>query len=277
VVRRFFLATVLGLLALAARAQDPERAPFITTPDEVVERMLALAGTGPNDTVIDLGSGDGRIVLAAVRKHGARGLGIEIDPRLVALSRERAKAAGLAGRAEFVEGDVLRADLSRGTVITVYLLPSLLDRLQPRFLELRPGTRIVAHAFPMVGWRPDRSETMRIERRHEGQGHESTLRLWIVPAQARGRWQASAPQAGGEWRIAIHQNFQEIEVEGSAGGRTLQAREAKLEGEAISWHGTLTLAGRATPYRYRGRVQGDRIAGELQIDGAPALDLGFRR
>jgi len=275
---KYLLVAALGLLGLAARAQGPdERAPFITTPEEVVERMLALAGTRPGDTVIDLGSGDGRIVLAAARRPGVRGLGIEIDPKLVALSRERARGEGLAGRAEFVEGDVLHADLSRGTVITVYLLPSLLGRLQPRFLELRPGTRIVAHAFSMVGWRPDRSETMRIARRHEGQGDESTLHLWIVPAQARGRWQASAPQAGGEWRIAIRQNFQEIEVEGSAGGRPLEAREARLEGESISWRGRLAVAGRDLPYRYRGRVQGGRIAGELQIEGAATLRMDFGR
>src|SRR5256885_2975340 len=130
-------------LATAAHADENDwRVPFITTPGDVVERMLELAGTQSDDLVADLGSGDGRIVIAAARKYGARGLGIELDQKLVDESRENARKAGVADRVSFVQGDVLAADFSKASVVTVYLLPGLIGQLEPRFLsELKPGTR----------------------------------------------------------------------------------------------------------------------------------------
>jgi hypothetical protein len=205
--------------------------------------MLRMAGTGPQDFVVDLGSGDGRIVIAAAGRFGARALGIELDPRLVEKSRENARAAGVADKAAFQQGDVLVADISKASVVTVYLLPSLLYRLQARFIEeLKPGTRVVSHAFPLLSWKPDRAETMRITKRHEGQGDESTLFLWIVPAEVRGLWRGEGAQ------LRIHQNYQEIEIEG--------ASQASLQGRDITW-----LSGGE---RYRGRVEGERMSGEVQ-------------
>ena len=239
---RALLCLFLVALACAARAQDTEwRVPFISTPDEVVERMLALANTGRDDYVVDLGSGDGRIVITAARRFGARGLGIELDEALVRASRENARRAGVADRASFVQGDVLTADFSRASVVTVYLLPELIGRLQPRFLtDLMPGTRVVSHAFRMTGWRPDASQTLQVAGPHPGQGDESTLYLWIVPAAVRGVW------AGGGMRVRIEQNYQEIDVEG--------ATEATLRGADIAW--------RSPAGRFRGRVEGDRIIGD---------------
>jgi SAM-dependent methyltransferase len=244
-----------AVFALAARAQDPEiRAPFITTPEDVVERMLALAGTGPSDYVIDLGSGDGRIVIAAAKLHGARGLGVDIDAKLVALSRENAKRAGVASLAQFEERDALQTDLSRATVVTLYLLPFLIDQLQPRLLgELRPGSRIVSHSFAMKGWKPDRVENMQVRSPHAQQGDQSTLYLWIVPAQARGFWRS------GEWSLRVHQSFQEIEVEASAGGGPVTVTEAKLEGNAISFSGP--------DIAFRGQVGPKSIDGEITRAG----------
>jgi len=213
----------LALLALAfssalCAAEESLTVPFITTPDEVVHRMLALAQTRPSDLVADLGSGDGRIVIAAAQKFGARGLGIELDPGLVQRSRENAARAGVTDRVSFVQGDVLAADISAASVVTVYLLPDLMNRLQPRFLQrLQPGTRIVSHSFTMTGWRPDGRETMHVAGPHPGQGDESSLYLWIVPAEVRGVWQADAS------RIRIHQNFQDIELEGRLNGREITA------------------------------------------------------
>ena len=243
------------LLALAAHAQDPEvRAPFITTPEDVVERMLAVAGTSAADLVVDLGSGDGRIVIAAAKLYGARGLGLEIDAKLVEISRENARRAGVAGLAEFQERDVLLADLSRATVVTIYLLPSLIDRLQPKLLdELRPGARIVSHAFAMKGWKPDRVEKVRLRSPYLRQGDESTIFLWIVPAQARGFWR------GGEWSLRVQQNFQEIEIDATAGGRTVPVTEARLEGNAISFSGP--------GFSFRGQVGPNAIAGEMTRAG----------
>jgi len=231
--------------ALAAPAWADEldwRPPFITTPPQVVERMLEMAGTRPDDLVIDLGSGDGRIVIAAAQKFGARALGIELDRALVQKSRANAIGAKVAERATFVEGDVLAADISRATVVTVYLLPALMGKLQARFIgELAPGTRIVSHEFTMAGWLPDRSETVRLKARHSGQGDESRLHLWIVPAQVRGTWRGTGPEAG--MTLRIEQSYQRIEVEG--------ARAATLSGRDISWD------------NFKGRVEGNRIVGEL--------------
>jgi protein-L-isoaspartate O-methyltransferase len=245
-----FLPWLLLAFVVRGLAQDGERpTPFITTPEEVVERMLRLAGTRAEDLVMDLGSGDGRIVIMAAQKFGARGIGVELNERLVALSRENAQKAGVAARASFEQGDVLAANIARASVVTVYLLPELMGKLQPRFVdELAPGTRIVSHSFTMAGWVPDRREMMRIDRRHPGQGDESTLYLWIVPAEVRGLWQ------GDGMRARIEQNYQRIEVEG--------ATNARLTGRDIAWD-----SGQG---RFRGRVDGKRIVGELtQAGGAP--------
>ena len=235
---KIFVALILAVGAVAAKADENDwRVPFITTPGDVVERMLEMAGTRPGDLVADLGSGDGRIVIAAARKYGARGLGIELDAGLAAASRKNAAAAGVADRVTIVQGDVLTADFSQATVVTVYLLPNLIGKLEPRFLNgLKPGTRIVSHSFRMASWRPDRTETMRVTQPHPGQGDESTLYLWIVPADVRGIW------LGGGRRVRIEQNYQEIGVEGAA--------DARLVGRQISWG------------NFRGRVEGERILGE---------------
>jgi len=244
-----------ALLALAfssalCAAEESLTVPFITTPDEVVQRMLALAQTHPGDLVADLGSGDGRIVIAAAQKFGARGLGIELDPGLVQRSRENAARAGVADRVSFVQGDVLAADISAASVVTVYLLPDLMNRLQPRLLQrLQPGTRIVSHSFTMTGWRPDGRESMRVAGPHPGQGDESSLYLWIVPADVRGVWQADST------RIRIHQNFQDIELEGRLLGRELAASRATLRGRDIAWE--------ANGARFEGRLEGGLIEGEL--------------
>ena len=236
---KLFFAFILAWVVASAQANENEwRPPFITTPPEVVERMLEMAGTRADDLVVDLGSGDGRIVIAAASKYGARGLGIELDGALVRKSRQNAEAARVADRVRFVEGDVLTADISQATVVTVYLLPALMGQLQARFIdELAPGTRIVSHAFGMAGWAPDASKSVKLTQRHPGQGDESTLHLWIVPANVRGVWRAPGMQ------LRIEQNYQQIDVEG--------ATRARLSGREISWDG------------FKGRVEGNRIVGEL--------------
>jgi SAM-dependent methyltransferase len=253
-LRMFVLAA--SMLAGAAQAQETEwKPPFITTPEEVVGHMLRLAGAGPADLVADLGSGDGRIVIAAARDFGARGLGIELDARLVELSRANARQAGVEGRTRFVQGDVLTADFSGATVVTVYLLPGLLGQLQSRFVyELKPGTRVVSHSFGMAGWPPDRTESLRVAKPHPGQGDESRIFLWVVPADARGTWEAPG------WRLRIDQNYQRIDVEGAA--------RASLSGRDIAWE--------KDGASFRGTLEGDRMAGTLTRQGR-AEPLVLRR
>ena len=242
---RALAALALACAAFAASANEFEtKPPFITTPQEVVEHMLRMAGTGPGDLVIDLGSGDGRIPIAAAQKFGARGLGIELDGSLVAKSRQNAAQAGVADKVDLTQGDVLVTDISRATVVTVYLLPGLMGKLQSRFIaELQPGTRIVSHEFTMAGWLPDRSETVKLSAPHRGQGDLSRLHLWIVPADVRGTWRGAGQP------LRIEQSYQRIEVEG--------ARNATISGREVRWDG------------FRGRVEGNRIVGELA--GRPVL------
>jgi len=166
------------------------------------------------------------------------------------------RRAGVGERVRFVQGDVLTADFSTASVVTVYLLPQLIGDLQPRFLAtLKPGTRIVSHAFRMAGWRPDASETLRLSEPHPGQGDESMLYLWIVPADVRGIW------AGDGVRVRIEQNYQDVEIEGASG--------AMLNGPDISWQ--------SPRGGFRGRVQGARMVGEWTADDGDSRALTLRR
>ena len=168
--RLLFLFTLAGSLFLpSALARD---VPFVPTPAKVVDRMLEIAQVGPNDVVYDLGSGDGRIVIAAAKKHGARGVGIDIDPERIREARDNARSAGVSDRVQFREGDLFTADISEATVVTLYLLPRINLELRPKVLsELKPGTRIVSHGFDMGDWLPAATRTV----------GSSTVYYWIVP------------------------------------------------------------------------------------------------
>lgn len=267
---------LLSLLPASARAQDDDgrKAPFITTPANVVDRMLALAGTTPADFVVDLGSGDGRIVIAAA-KLGARAEGIELDPQLVVKSRDAARAAGVDARATFRTGDVFIDDYSSASVVTAYLLPWMLVKLEPTFLDkLRPDTRIVTHAFKFPGWQPDRTESVVVTAPDPKAGVRTTLFLWIVPAKARGEWRAASP--GGDWRLRIQQNYQQIDVDAEAGGRKLAIASARMDGSRIAFSGTRGPGG--AKFEFTGRVSGNGMAGELRSDGnAAPMPLNFTR
>jgi hypothetical protein len=223
--------------------------------------MLALAGTGPGDFVIDLGSGDGRIVIHAASAHGARGLGVDLDPKLVALAAENAARAGVADRVRFEVRDALRTELAGASVVTLYLLPFLLERLQPRLLaDLEPGSRIVTHAFPLASWPHDRTETVRLPQRHEGQGDSSRIFLYVVPAQVRGEWRS--PDG---WRLRVHQNYQKIEVEAMRDGRPIVVADARLDGRRLRFSGPAVA--------FDGQMSGDRIRGKF----ASGMPLEFER
>ena len=154
------IAAALLSAAVLAADQQPKRTPdihFVPTPDDVVEAMLRLAEVDKNDVVYDLGSGDGRIPIMAARRFGARGVGIDLDPKLVAQATRNAQEAGVGDRVRFIEGDIFEADISPASVVTLYLLTSINERLRPKLLkDLRSGTRIVSHQFRMGDWQPDR-------------------------------------------------------------------------------------------------------------------------
>ena len=176
--------------------------PFVVTPDNVTLAMLELAQVGPQDFVLDLGSGDGRIVILAARRFGARGLGVEIVPDLVERSRRNAAKAGVAERAKFAEQDLFKTDLSVATVITMYLLQEVNLQLRPALLALQPGTRIVSHDWDMGDWQPDRSVTVDAPDKPVGRDKRSRLHLWVVPARVDGAWCGTGPNHGARLRLA---------------------------------------------------------------------------
>ena len=213
--------------ALSLPARAVEEVPFITTPDNVTLAMLEMARVGPKDFVIDLGSGDGRIVIVAAQRFGARGLGVEIVPDLVKLSREHARSAGVADRAQFLEQDLFTTDFSRATVVTMYLLPDVNLELRPKILALAPGTRIVSHDWDMAEWAPDRTVTIPVPDKKIGLEKSSKVHLWIVPARINGGWCGAGKSRG--ITLDVEQKFQQAHAT-LMRGAVRQEFDARLEG-----------------------------------------------
>ncbi len=212
------------------------------TPDVAIARMLALAGVQAGDLVVDLGAGDGRVAIAAARDAGARALGIEFNPALVAVARCLARVDGVDGRVTFVEGDVFTTDFSGATVVMTYLLPEMNLCLRPRLLAMPPGTRIAAHRFAMADWPPDTVE----------QAGTHSVFLWTVPARVEATWTLQAT-TGERWRIRLRQSFQQVEGD-VVGARpvALPLRDVVLRGPELRftlpasspWAATRTFVGR---------------------------------
>jgi SAM-dependent methyltransferase len=271
---RFFLSLLLACASQAACAQawawDDGTVPFVVTPDEIVERMLRMAEVKAGDTLIDLGSGDGRIVIAAARR-GAQGLGVDIDPSLVKLATENAKQAGVARLARFETRDIFDTDLSGASVVAFYLLPEVNAKLLPRLLALKPGTRIVSHDGGIGDWPADERLEMRAPEKAVGVGGVSRVELWIVPARAEGRWVAQVPQHGGRWRFDIEQRFQELDINVFAEGHDLLVRASRLRGTEIKLAVTGLVGGHAWNHLFEGQIEGGRIQGRVRVsDGNQA-------
>ena len=201
------IALIVGLaLNVNAHAQTSDEVPFITSPDNVTLEMLNAAGVKRGDHVIDLGSGDGRIVILAAKRFDATGLGVEIDPRLVELSKANAQSAGVADKVEFRIQDLFKTDLSAASVITMYLLPDFNLKLRPSLLALKPGTRIVSHDWDMGDWNPDRTTMVQVPNKSVGLEKSSKVHVWTVPAQVDGLWCAAGLLKGAS--IRLQQKYQ---------------------------------------------------------------------
>jgi SAM-dependent methyltransferase len=225
---------------------------WVPTPQGLVERMLDMAKLTAKDIHYDLGSGDGRTVIAAARR-GAQAYGVEYNADMVALSRRLAAKESFTGKATFIHGDIFKTDFSKATVLTLYLLPSLNVKLRPTILKMKPGTRVVSHAFDMEDWQADQTDTVDGSRAY----------LWIVPAQVAGTWRWSAGGAGArEGQMTLKQQYQRLE--GSLADRAAQLRDLKLEGDHLSF----TVVESASVHRdYAGRVNGDAIEGTVKHSG----------
>jgi hypothetical protein len=251
--------------ALPATAQDDNFTPFVISGDEVVHRMLRMADVGPDDFLIDLGSGDGRIPIAAAKRYGTRGLGVDLDPPLVELARRNAQAEGVANKVAFEVKDLFETDLSKATVVAFYLLPNVAMELRPKLLkELKPGTRIVAHDYDLGDWPPDEWTSIRVPDKPVAPVGISQVFLWVVPAKAAGRWTSDV----GKDRIAIDidQRFQLIKATISSTGNSQPppvVRAAALRGNEIRLVVAGTLGGNDGVHRFDGRISGERIEGEI--------------
>jgi SAM-dependent methyltransferase len=255
------LAACLALAVADGYAYDIGYDPYVPTPHSIVEQMLALAEVGPNDLVVDLGSGDGRIVVAAAKQFGARALGVEIDRDLIAEAQEKARKAGVAGRTRFVARDFHEADLREATVLTLYLLPETNRKLLPKILaEMRPGARVVAHRFAVGDWPPDMQIVVDATEDWSSTSATRWVYLWYVPAPVGGEWEVVRDGGGAPFRLVFSQAYQRISGSAAGGGTPVALDLAVLRGGDIRFivPGNGPFAG-----DYAGRVDGDTMSGDL--------------
>lgn len=258
------------LFVSAASAQswawDDGTTPYVQSPYDVVDRMLRLAEPKPGEFLIDLGSGDGRIVIEAAKKYGARGLGVDIEPRLVQLARDNARAAGVEHLAKFEPHDFFELDFSKADIVSAYLLPEVNLKLRPKLLAMKPGTRIVTHDYDMGDWPFDEMVEIPLAEKLVGPLGRSKVYLFVVPADVRGTWQSRIPEHGGLWEFkVVDQRYQQIEVEARAGVSEQVVRGQRLRGTEIRLLLTGVVGGKPATQAFVGTVAGERIEGRVTI------------
>jgi SAM-dependent methyltransferase len=262
-----FTACALASTAVAQTwAWDDGSVPFVVSPPEVVDRMLRLAEPRQGERLVDLGSGDGRIVIEAAKRYGARGLGVDIDPALVARARDNARLAGVADLAQFEVRDFFETDLRGVSVVTMYLLPEVNQKLMPRLLQdLKPGARIVSHDYDMGGWRPDETIELTVAEKMVGPMGRSRVHLWLVPADARGTWRSEVKEHGGWWEFRVDQVYQQLEVAARVSGVEAAIRGTRLRGDEVKVVASAKVDGKPWNHLFRGTLKDDRIEGELLV------------
>ena len=257
------LAALCWFAASAAvQAQELAKLPYVPTPQIVVDEMLKMAGVNAKDFVVDLGSGDGRMIITATQKFNANGLGVDIDPKLVELANRNARNEAVGDRAKFIEQDMFKADISKATVITLYVLPDFMEKLRPKLLrELKPGTRIVAHDYYMSEWYPDRHAELNVPEKKAANGTEKAyLYLWTVPAVIQGDWRMNWDFGDGKPQLivlAFNQRYQIVNASAASREGEMKIANTTLKGDDIDFFLTVGAAN----YRFTGKVQGDRMSG----------------
>jgi hypothetical protein len=263
----FGFALLLSCLAVTpGRTQDYGDTPYVQTPQNVVDRMLEVAKVNSKDYVIDLGSGDGRMVITAAQRYGARGFGVDLDRRLVTLSNRNAAKAGVASRAVFYERDIYETDLSPASVVTIYLLPEVNLMMRPKLLSmLKPGSRVVSHDYDMGEWPPDLTFTMDAPGKPVGRDQKSKVFYWVVPARAAGKWRWRVAEGGAQrdYELALNQNFQKIDGSITFDGRSVPIEDAKLVGDLVTFSAKVDAAGGARQ-EFSGRIVNHAIEGNIR-------------
>jgi len=257
-----FSLSLAGLMLTGCRMPGVPFVRYVPTPDDVVLEMLELARVNPDDVVYDLGCGDGRFVITAAKKYGARGVGIDIDPERIKDSRRNARLAGVQDRVKFIEGDLFETDFREATVVALYLLPDLNLQLRPALLkDLKPGTRVVSHEFDMHDWMPDKM----------GKWGRNRYYYWVVPADASGKWTWTLSSAKGaeQFVLELTQKFQDIDGKIMTPVSTVAPLEAYLIGKEIGFVLRYRPEGKPVEMRFKGKVEGNTLNGFVEVDTGP--------
>ncbi|OGA54568.1 MAG: hypothetical protein A3F74_22235 [Betaproteobacteria bacterium RIFCSPLOWO2_12_FULL_62_58] len=257
-----------AVFPVAARAQEGRGdVIYVPTPQVVVDEMLKMAKVGPSDYVIDLGSGDGRIVITAAKKFGARGFGVDLDTYLLKEARTSAKKEGVADRAQFFERNLFETDLSPATVITSYLLPEMNQKLRPKLLALKPGTRVVTHDYDLGEWLPDEQKTLIVPEKTVGDPGKSYIFFYIVPATIAGQWESLIPVGGRGviYEFDFDQGFQQVSGDVRVDGKEARLPLFKVRGDQVSFEVDVAQGAGLVKHRFQGRIQRDAIEGTATI------------
>lgn len=261
------LLLALVTVSTTVTAQDFGDTPYVQTPQNVVDAMLETAKVTNKDYVIDLGSGDGRMIITAAKKRGARGFGVDLDKRLVKLANDNARKAGVADRAKFYARDLFETDLSPASVITIYLLPEVNLMARSKLLALAPGTRIVSHDYGIGDWLPDLEYEMDAPGKPVGRSQKSKVLYWVVPDIVAGRWLWNLNSGGKSQQVELDlkQNYQKLEATAKLDGRAVPVEQAKLTGRMIEVTLQLPERGRVT---FSGRRINQAFEGEMHAAGS---------
>jgi SAM-dependent methyltransferase len=256
--------------------------PYVPTPLEVVDAMLKMAKVTRNDYLIDLGSGDGRIVINAAKKYGARGFGVDLNPVRVDDANANARQAGVTDKVSFYRRDLFETDLSDATVVTMYLLPRVNIELRPKLLALKPGTRVVSHDFSMDDWKPDDHVKMNVQGKYGESGGASDVFFWVIPAKVAATWRWQLPVSGKnrDYEMTLSQKYQVFSGEVRIGGEVIRVQNPVLRGEQIAFVFTAKIDGMPVKHDFIGRVEGDTISGQAMLSGSRiqgALDWNAKR
>ncbi len=283
----FFL---IGLNTAGPQTKRPD-VPYVPTPDEVIVEMLRLAEVGKDDLVYDLGCGDGRIVIKAVKELGCRGVGIDINPQRIEESQENASKTGVAKRVEFILMDLFEADIKPASVVTLYLLSSVNLRLRPKlFRELKPGTRVVSHDFGMSEWRPDKSSIIEEKfdsyipfdssRLTENYWDKHNVYLWIIPANVSGVWNWTMPagSAKRQYRLELAQTFQEVDGKAleDLTSIPLEIKDGKITGDRLEFTLERKVKGRTERLHFEGKINGHTMEGSVRIEASREIVQKWR-
>jgi hypothetical protein len=249
---------------------------YVPTPQIVVDEMLRMAKIGPKDFLIDLGSGDGRIVITAVKKYGAQGFGVDLDTVLLRQARDGATKEGVTERAQFVEQNLFETDLSKATVVSSYLLPEMNLKLRPKILALKPGTRVVAHDYHMGDWYPDEQKDIVVPEKKVGTPGVSYVYLWVVPSRVAGKWQGQMSAGGKDVpvELSFEQLFQIVEGSLRVGEQTTALRGRVSNGDQIDFSTPPKGSPGNERHEFRGRIAGDAIEGTVRIGEGPNARQG---